>query len=292
MIMMTGRVLLVCALCVLWCGVCCGGRAEANSALPDNASSKEKPKNQEEAVGGAGGVPHSGQLAELQPEGVSVQGATGVGTAIQPDAKLSPGAPDAGRRNPDQTQGAEDVVGTDDEQEPKEEEGEDNGIQQEEEEEKEEEKIQQENEKREEESRGEEKKEEEEKRNDKKEEEEEKKEEVVTGTTKGMSAGGQEQPSLSSGTEGASNKTNPKSTQTTGDNDPAADGAGTREEKQNENKEANPKETPVTAAAMKNTTATNGDSDGSTAVSHTTSPPLLLVVLACAAAAAVVAARE
>ncbi|RNC39510.1 mucin-associated surface protein (MASP), partial [Trypanosoma cruzi] len=60
--------------------------------------------------------------------------------------------------------------------------------------------------------------------------------------------------------------------------DPAADGAGTREEKQNENKDANPKETPVTAAAMKTTTATTGDSDGSTAVSHTTSPLLLLLV--------------
>ncbi|KAF8289665.1 Mucin-associated surface protein (MASP), subgroup S099 [Trypanosoma cruzi] len=73
-------------------------------------------------------------------------------------------------------------------------------------------------------------------------------------------------------------------------NHPAADGAGTAEGKQNENKEANPKETPVTAAAMKNTTATTGDSDGSTAVFHTTSPLLLLLLVACAAAAAVVAA--
>ncbi|PWV01846.1 Mucin-associated surface protein (MASP) [Trypanosoma cruzi] len=73
-------------------------------------------------------------------------------------------------------------------------------------------------------------------------------------------------------------------------NDPAADGAGTREEKQNENKDANPKETPVEAAAMKNTKATTGDSDGSTAVIYFTSPLLLLLVVACAAAAAVVAA--
>ncbi|RNC42155.1 mucin-associated surface protein (MASP), partial [Trypanosoma cruzi] len=58
--------------------------------------------------------------------------------------------------------------------------------------------------------------------------------------------------------------------------DPAADVAEKRKEKQNENKDANPKETPVTAAAMKTTTATTGDSDGSTAVSHTTSPLLLL----------------
>ncbi|ESS60255.1 mucin-associated surface protein (MASP) [Trypanosoma cruzi Dm28c] len=73
-------------------------------------------------------------------------------------------------------------------------------------------------------------------------------------------------------------------------NDPAADGTGMAEENPNENKDANPKETPVTATAMKTTTATPGDSDGSTAVSHTTSPLLLLLVVACAAAAAVVAA--
>ncbi|EAN90757.1 mucin-associated surface protein (MASP), putative, partial [Trypanosoma cruzi] len=108
------------------------------------------------------------------------------------------------------------------------------------------------------------------------------------GATKGISAGSQEQPILSSGAEGASNITNPNSTQTTGDDDPAADGAGAAEGKQNENKDANPKETPFEATATKNTTSTTGDSDGSTAVSHTTSPLLLLV--ACAAAAAVVAA--
>ncbi|EAN89103.1 Mucin-associated surface protein (MASP) [Trypanosoma cruzi] len=73
-------------------------------------------------------------------------------------------------------------------------------------------------------------------------------------------------------------------------NDPVADGAGTRKEKQNENKDANPKETPVTATAIKTTTATTGDSDGSTAVSHTTSPLLLPLLVACAAASAVVAA--
>ncbi|KAF8283203.1 Mucin-associated surface protein (MASP), subgroup S100 [Trypanosoma cruzi] len=73
--------------------------------------------------------------------------------------------------------------------------------------------------------------------------------------------------------------------------DPASDAPGTAEGKQNENKDANPKETPVEATATKTTTATSGDSDGSTAVSHTTSPLLpLLFVVACAAAAAVVAA--
>ncbi|PBJ76581.1 mucin-associated surface protein [Trypanosoma cruzi cruzi] len=48
-------------------------------------------------------------------------------------------------------------------------------------------------------------------------------------------------------------------------------------------------EAPRTATARINVTTTPGDSDGSTAVSHTTSP-LLLLLVACAAAAAVVAA--
>ncbi|KAF8282122.1 Mucin-associated surface protein (MASP), subgroup S074 [Trypanosoma cruzi] len=56
-----------------------------------------------------------------------------------------------------------------------------------------------------------------------------------------------------------------------------------------------PSETAPQAAETINTTnanhtATPGDSDGSTAVSHTTSPLLLLLLVACAAAAAVVAA--
>ncbi|RNF00363.1 mucin-associated surface protein (MASP) [Trypanosoma cruzi] len=72
--------------------------------------------------------------------------------------------------------------------------------------------------------------------------------------------------------------------------DPTADGAGTNDTKNSQNKHANPKETRVEATAVKGATATTGDSDGSTAVSHTTSPLLLLlVVVACAAAAAVVA---
>ncbi|KAF8291996.1 Mucin-associated surface protein (MASP), subgroup S072 [Trypanosoma cruzi] len=58
--------------------------------------------------------------------------------------------------------------------------------------------------------------------------------------------------------------------------------------KRGENKHGNRKETSVEAAAMQRITST-GDSDGSTAVSHTTSP-LLLLVVACAAAAAVVTA--
>ncbi|PBJ78859.1 mucin-associated surface protein [Trypanosoma cruzi cruzi] len=101
---------------------------------------------------------------------------------------------------------------------------------------------------------------------------------------------GESRPPSPTANGGAANNDFDKSTEDgIPNNDPAANAAGTAEEKQNENKDANPKETPVTAAAMKTTTATTGDSDGSTAVSHTTSPLLLLVVVACAAAAAVAA---
>ncbi|ESS63297.1 mucin-associated surface protein (MASP) [Trypanosoma cruzi Dm28c] len=96
-------------------------------------------------------------------------------------------------------------------------------------------------------------------------------------------------PSPTANGDAANNEAGKSTEEGIPNSDPAADGAGTREEKQNENKDANPKETPVTAAAMKTTTATTGDSDGSTAASHTTSP-LLLLLFACAAAAAVVAA--
>ncbi|RNF06833.1 mucin-associated surface protein (MASP) [Trypanosoma cruzi] len=41
--MMAGRVLLVCALCVLWCGACGGGRAES----PQVSRPDEKPQNKE-----------------------------------------------------------------------------------------------------------------------------------------------------------------------------------------------------------------------------------------------------
>ncbi|KAF8303973.1 Mucin-associated surface protein (MASP), subgroup S111 [Trypanosoma cruzi] len=55
-----------------------------------------------------------------------------------------------------------------------------------------------------------------------------------------------------------------------------------------EKKHSNTKETTVDADAMQNNTTAENDS--STAVSHTTSPLLLLLLVACAAAAAVVAA--
>ncbi|KAF5218362.1 Mucin-associated surface protein (MASP) subgroup S061 [Trypanosoma cruzi] len=273
MMMMTGRVLLVCALCVLWCGAGGGGCSEpppVPSAPQDVTSVKDNvPKNDNNSAGGAGGARQSGQSKALQETSLPEQGATGAGAEmeIKPEAKV-PETAVAENKNEEQTQEVEDVgKKEDEEQEPKEEE---------EEEEEEEEQLEE----------VEEEDEQEKKGDDKKEEEEKKHEDAGTGTTKGMSPGSQEQPSLFSGAEGASNNTNLKSTQITGEDDPAADGAGTRKEKQNENKEANPKETPVEATAMKNTMATSGDSDSSTAVSHTTSP-LLLLLLACAAAAVV-----
>ncbi|KAF5217014.1 Mucin-associated surface protein (MASP) subgroup S099 [Trypanosoma cruzi] len=94
-------------------------------------------------------------------------------------------------------------------------------------------------------------------------------------------------PSPTANGDAANNESETSTEDGIPNNDPAADAPGTAEEKQNENEAYNPKETPVTATAMKNTTAI-GDSDGSTAVPHTTSPLLLLLVVA--AAAAVVAA--
>ncbi|PWV20648.1 Mucin-associated surface protein (MASP) [Trypanosoma cruzi] len=280
MMTMTGRVLLVCALCVLWCGAGGGGRAEPTQVPPGTKSSEvsgsESDKNSKGAAGGGG---RSDQSKVLKEKSSSVQDATGVAAenAIKTEAQVSSTA-NAEKKKEDKTQVFEDVgekKGKDQEPKGEEEEEIEQGEGEGEEERREEDKDEEEQE---------------EKRNGQKEEEVEKKEDAGAGTTEGMSAGGREQPSLSSGAEGASNITNPNSTPTTGDGDPAADAAGTREGKQNENKDANPKETPVTAAAMKTTTATTGDSDGSTAISHTASPLLLLLAVACAAAAAVVAA--
>ncbi|KAF5220585.1 Mucin-associated surface protein (MASP) subgroup S068 [Trypanosoma cruzi] len=247
--MMTGRVLLVCALCVLWCGVCGGERAETTPASPGNTSGKNPQSKGETVVGAGGGEQNVQQTAPQAP----ASKASGL-PAAEADAVPSPSPAPQPRGEASVTASAT-IEKKDQNKEDK---------------------------------KNEEKKEEVEEEEERKKEEER---EPVTGTTEGISAAGQEQPSLSSGAEGSSKITNPNSTQTTGDDDPAADVAGTAEGKQNENKESNAKETPVTATAMKTTTATTGDSDGSTAASHTTSPLLLLLlVVACAAAAAVVAA--
>ncbi|KAF8300609.1 Mucin-associated surface protein (MASP), subgroup S070 [Trypanosoma cruzi] len=264
MAMMAGRVLLVCALCVLWCGAGGGGLAEKTQDRLDTASEESKsPKKNKDTDGSAGTdgptaktkAPQAADRGSKEQEGTveqaaaSVPGVTGAGAGMET-------APQPGR---EATESAKGTRGN--KEETKKEEESEKELEEGEEEEEEE-----------------------------KEREKEKKEEDDTDAKKGISADSQEQRSLPSGAEGASNQTKPKSAQTTDVNDPAAEGAGKRKEKQNENKEANPKKTPVEATAMKTTTATPGDSDSSTAASHTTSPLLLLLFVACAAVAAVVAA--
>ncbi|KAF8306882.1 Mucin-associated surface protein (MASP), subgroup S049 [Trypanosoma cruzi] len=63
-----------------------------------------------------------------------------------------------------------------------------------------------------------------------------------------------------------------------------------QKEQHQENAPGKEQETITGANATNQINTTSGDSNGSTAVSHTTSPLLLLLVVACAAAAAVVAA--
>ncbi|PBJ81460.1 mucin-associated surface protein [Trypanosoma cruzi cruzi] len=260
MAMMTGRVLLVCALCVLWCGVCGGGCSEATPVLPGAGVSGNgnNPEGKNDTTDGVGGVGPTVQQAVTQPAASLVQNLPGTEAESAPKtgAKES-GTAEEKIENKDTTEkeGEADRGDQDTDEEDEAEEEVDDGK---------------------EEDGGEEKKKQEEKDD--------------TSTTKTKSAGGQEEPILSSRVEEASNKTKPQSTQKTGDKHPAADGAGAQEEKQKENKEANPKETPVEATSMKTTTPTTGNSDSSTAVSHTTSPLLLLLLVACAAAAAVVAA--
>ncbi|RNC52741.1 mucin-associated surface protein (MASP) [Trypanosoma cruzi] len=84
--MMAGRVLLVCALCVLWCGAGDGGCSEAAPTLPgtgvtDNGNNLESKNNTTDGVGGggpigqqaaspaaAGSVPVPGAEAESAPK--------------------------------------------------------------------------------------------------------------------------------------------------------------------------------------------------------------------------------
>ncbi|ESS62362.1 mucin-associated surface protein (MASP) [Trypanosoma cruzi Dm28c] len=72
-------------------------------------------------------------------------------------------------------------------------------------------------------------------------------------------------------------------------NAPESGATGKEEGEEGEVKHSNTKETPAKTDTMKDVTTT-GDSDSSTAVSQTTSPLLLLLLVVCAAAAAVVAA--
>ncbi|PBJ78858.1 mucin-associated surface protein [Trypanosoma cruzi cruzi] len=96
-------------------------------------------------------------------------------------------------------------------------------------------------------------------------------------------------PTPTAASDNGDNETDKGTGEDTPNNAPEPDVAGT-EEKQDNNNNNKPKEIPVEVAGIKTATVTSGDSDGSTAVSHTTSPLLPLLVVACAAAAAVVAA--
>ncbi|EKF28293.1 mucin-associated surface protein (MASP), putative, partial [Trypanosoma cruzi marinkellei] len=81
--MMTGRVLLVCALCVLWCGACCGGCDEA----PQSSASGP-------GVGGTGGGPdqRSQESGSSPPgeAGTKLLNQTASGGASQSPSPLPP----------------------------------------------------------------------------------------------------------------------------------------------------------------------------------------------------------
>ncbi|EKG00100.1 mucin-associated surface protein (MASP), putative [Trypanosoma cruzi] len=83
MAMITGRVLLVCALCVLWCGACCGGRAEASPASPDTATD-EQPQNKEAAGVAGEEVQSAQQEAQKEPAPTASVLPAGVPNSPQP----------------------------------------------------------------------------------------------------------------------------------------------------------------------------------------------------------------
>ncbi|RNC36839.1 mucin-associated surface protein (MASP) [Trypanosoma cruzi] len=94
---MTGRVLLVCALCVLWCGACGGGCSETTPDLPAPQEIKSGNDNNHQSVnnnaGGAGEGGLSGEPVESQAAGVSVTELPGAGAATKlPGAETSPTA--------------------------------------------------------------------------------------------------------------------------------------------------------------------------------------------------------
>ncbi|KAF8281899.1 Mucin-associated surface protein (MASP), subgroup S111 [Trypanosoma cruzi] len=95
--------------------------------------------------------------------------------------------------------------------------------------------------------------------------------------------------STSAATDTANNEIGRGGKKVTLKNAPESNATGKGEVEEGEKNHNSAKETPVDADTMKNVTTTAGN-DGSTAVSHTTSPLLFLLLVACAAAAAVVAA--
>ncbi|EKF29188.1 mucin-associated surface protein (MASP), putative [Trypanosoma cruzi marinkellei] len=95
-------------------------------------------------------------------------------------------------------------------------------------------------------------------------------------------------PTPPAASDNANNETDNATEEGISNNDTAADGVVKQGAQKDGNKSGNTKETLLKATAMTNNTATIGNSDSSTAVSHTTSP-LLLLFVTCAAAAVVAA---
>ncbi|EKG03691.1 mucin-associated surface protein (MASP), putative [Trypanosoma cruzi] len=315
--MMTGRVLLVCALCVLWCGVCGGERSETPPDSPDNPSDDQS-LNEEEPVGVTpGGLKNGEQAAPKQTSSPTRSELPELPSSLSP-AQPGGGASVTARAKMDnQDQNAEEGKKEveKEKQDKDKEEGEEDDATEEEVEVtiiSEEELKNASNEAPTEtpggptndaetqtattQVNGESSPEALEgvKQSEEVQSEKDSNNSSQTKSVASIAANQHNETSADHGESGsplptangdAANNNSDKSIEDgISNSDPAADGAGTAEGKQNENKEANPKKTPVTAAAMKTTTATTGDSDGSTAVSHTTSPLLLLLVVACAAA--------
>ncbi|RNC41819.1 mucin-associated surface protein (MASP) [Trypanosoma cruzi] len=90
MMTMTGRVLLVCALCVLWCGAGGGGCSETPSVISGNASDENTQKEKEmTVVGGEEGEQESKQAA---PQATSSPTGSGLrGVPVNPPQTTQPG---------------------------------------------------------------------------------------------------------------------------------------------------------------------------------------------------------
>ncbi|RNC56392.1 mucin-associated surface protein (MASP) [Trypanosoma cruzi] len=99
--MMTGRVLLVCALCVLWCGAGGGGCSETPQVPQDiksgNGNNHQSVNNN---AGGAGEGGQSGKPVESQAAGLSVTELPGAGAATKlPGAETPMAGTKKKRRN-------------------------------------------------------------------------------------------------------------------------------------------------------------------------------------------------
>ncbi|EKF28261.1 mucin-associated surface protein (MASP), putative, partial [Trypanosoma cruzi marinkellei] len=201
--MMTGRVLLVCALCVLWCGAGSGGSAETSQVPSVPASQEHKiPKIENDTPGSAGtGVQTDNQTA-LQTE--AAQPLPQKEPEPEPDvqAALHTGAQSSGTekqgtgKNELQTESEKLEEELDEEEEDEDEEGEEEEEEEGAEEEKDDDDDKEDNEA-----------------------EKKKKEGKVTNTTKRMSAGGQEPTSLTLVRREHQIKQISKTTQTLGDSD-------------------------------------------------------------------------